>query len=196
IGLFRLLSDNEHGKGDARIAARQEAAIHLYEDARRNAAAVARKVAGTDAPLAAALRAGDRARIQRRTQQLATRYRVARILVRDPKGVTLGDAGSQLATFPATLQLVDQRRRSYGTIQVSVETAPQYADLVHRIAGLDAILLRDGRRIAGTLPRIDPADLPARQGHVTVQSIDYRVSSFPAPGFAGAHVQVSELDDT
>src|SRR5436190_13043000 len=164
IVLFRLLSDNEHGKGDARIAARQEAAIHLYEDARRGSTTVARTIAANDAALAAALRAGDRARIQRRTEQLRTRYRVARILVRDPNGVPLGDAGSQLATFPATLQLIDQRRRSYGTIQVATETAPHYADLVHRIAGLDVVVLRGGKRIAGTLPAIDPSDLPARQG--------------------------------
>jgi diguanylate cyclase (GGDEF)-like protein len=196
IVLFRLLSDNEHGKGDARIAARQEAAIHLYEDARRNSASVARKIAGTDAPLAAALRAGDKARIQRRTDQLLARYAVARILVRDPKGATLGDAGSQLAAFPATLQLVDQRRRSYGTIQVATQTAPRYADLVHRIAGLDAVVLRDGTRIAGTLPTVDAEKLPPRQGHVTVHDVDYRVSSFPAPGFGGARVQVSVLDDT
>src|SRR5438045_3535863 len=189
IVLFRLLSDNEHGKGDARIAARQEAAIHLYEDARRSSMTVARKVAGSDAPLAAALRAGDRARIQRRVAQLRVKYGAARILVRDPKGATLGTAGSELAAFPATLQLVDQRRRSYGTIQVATETAPQYADLVHRIAGLDAIVLRNGRRVAGTLPSVSPSDLPPGQGHVTVQNAEYRVSSFPAPGFGGAHVQ-------
>jgi diguanylate cyclase (GGDEF)-like protein len=196
IVLFRLLSDNEHGKGDARIAARQEAAIHLYEDARRNSAAVARRIAATDAPLAAALRSGKRARIQRRTEQLLRSYHAARILVRDPKGVSLADAGAQLATFPATLQLIDQRRRSYGTIQVAVETAPHYADLVHRIADLEAIVLRDGKRIAGTLPQVNPADLPARQGHVTVQNVAYRVSSFPAPGFGSAKVQVSVLDNT
>jgi len=196
IVLFRLLSDNEHGKGDARIAARQEAAIHLYEDARRDSTTVARKIAGGDAPLAAALRAGNRTRIQRRTEQLLRRYGVARILVRDPKGEVLGNAGSELAAFPATLQLVDQRRRSYGTIQVATETATHYADLVQRIAGLDAIVLRSGRRIAGTLPSVAPGDLPARQGHVTVQSTDYRVSSFPAPGFGGSHVQVSVLDNT
>jgi diguanylate cyclase (GGDEF)-like protein len=196
IVLFRLLSDNEHGKGDARIAARQEAAIHLYEDARRNSTRVARGIAGTDAPLAAALRAGDKARIQRRTAQLRTTYHVARILVRDPKGMPLGDAGSDLAAFPATLQLIDQRRRSYGTIQVATETASHYADLVHRIAGLDAVVVRNGERIAGTLPQVDPADLPARQGHVTVRDIDYRVSSFPAPGFGGSHVQVSVLDNS
>jgi diguanylate cyclase (GGDEF)-like protein len=196
IVLFRLLSDNEHGKGDARIAARQEAAIHLYEDARSTSTEVARKIAGQDAVLAAALRAGDRARIQRRLTQLRVKYNVARILVRDPKGAALGSAGSDLAAFPATLQLVDQRRRSYGTIQVATETAAQYASLVHRIAGLDAIVVSDGQRIAGTLPSVAPSELPARQGHVTVEDANYRVSSFPAPGFGGAHVQVSVLDDT
>jgi diguanylate cyclase (GGDEF)-like protein len=196
IVLFRLLSDNEHGKGDARIAARQEAAIHLYEDARRSSSAVARRIAANDKALAAALRSGKGARIQRRAAELQHSYHVARILVRDPKGSTLADAGSPLATFPATLQLIDQRRRSYGTIQVAVESASRYVDLVHRIAGLDAIVLRDGKRIAGTLPEVDPADLPAQQGHVSVQNVNYRVSSFPAPGFGGTHVQVSVLDNT
>src|SRR5436190_1858883 len=154
IVLFRLLSDNEHGKGDARIAARQGTAIHLYEAAGRNSNAIARKIAGSDTVLAAALRAGDRARIQQRLEQLRVKYNVARILVRDPEGAPLGTAGSDLAVFPATLQLVDQRRRSYGTIQVATETAPEYAEAVHRIAGLDAIVLRDGTRVAGTLPSV------------------------------------------
>jgi diguanylate cyclase (GGDEF)-like protein len=196
IVLFRLLSDNEHGKGDARIAARQQTAINLYEDTRRSSAQVARTIAGGDAALAAALRSGERARIQRRTEQLLARYHAARILVRDPSGATLGDAGSQLAAFPATLALVDERRRSYGTIQVAVDTAGHYADRVRRIADLDAMVSRDGKRIAGTLPRVDPAALPARQGHVTVGDIDYRVSSFPAPGFGRASLRVSVLDDT
>jgi diguanylate cyclase (GGDEF)-like protein len=195
IVLFRLLSDNEHGKGDARIAARQEAAIHLYEDARRESTLTARRIAGSDARLAAALRSGQHPRIQRRVEQLRARDRVARILVRDPNGRTLGDAGSKVAAFPATLQLVDQRNRSYGTIQVAAGSAPQYAEQVHRIAGLEAIVLQDGRRIAGTVPGVQDKDLPARQGHVSVQHTDYRVSSFPAPGFGGSHVQVSVLDN-
>jgi diguanylate cyclase (GGDEF)-like protein len=196
IVLFRLLSDNEHGKADARIAARQEAAIKLYYDDRRKAADLARRIGGTDATLAAALRAGDRARLQRRAAQLRAQYGLARILVLDKRRRPLADAGSPLAAFPATLQLVDQAGKSYGTMQLSVQTAADYARLVRRVAGLHTVVLRDGNVIAGTLPRVDPKALPARQGQVTVSNVDYRVSSFPAPGFAGSRVQVSVLDDT
>jgi diguanylate cyclase (GGDEF)-like protein len=196
IVLFRLLSDNEQGKGDARIAARQQTAINLYDDARRNAAQKARRIAATDAALAAALRSGRRQRVQVRADQLRRRYQLERILVRDTHDKTLADSGSKTAAFPATLQLVDRARKPYGTLQVSVQTAARYADLVHRIAGLHAIVLRDGKRIAGTLPSVDVGALPARQGHVAVSDVGYRVSSFPAPGFAGSRIQVSVLDDT
>jgi diguanylate cyclase (GGDEF)-like protein len=196
IVLFRLLSDNEHGKGDARIAARQQTAINLYYDGRRKAATLARQIGGTDAKLAAALRSGDRARIQRRAEQLRAQDGLARIVVLDRSRRTLADAGSRLAAFPATLQLVDRGGKSYGTMQLSVETAGDYARLVRRVAGLHTIVVRDGKVIAGTLPSVDPTDLPPRQGDIAVASVNYRASSFPVPGFSGSRVQVSVLDDT
>jgi diguanylate cyclase (GGDEF)-like protein len=196
IVLFRLLSDNEHGKADARIAARQDAAIRLYYDDRRRAGDLARRIGGTDAAFAAALRAGDRVQLQQRAAQLRAQYGLARILVLDKRRRTLTDAGSPVAAFPTTLQLVDQAGKSYGTMQLSVQTAGDYAQLVRRVAGLHAVVVRDGKVIASTLPRVDPKALPAKQGHVTVSNVDYRVSSFPAPGFAGSRVQVSVLDDS
>jgi diguanylate cyclase (GGDEF)-like protein len=196
IVLFRLLSDNEHGKGDARIAARQQTAINLYYDGRRKATQLARQIGGTDANLAAALRSGKRVLIQRRVNQLRAQYGLARILVLDKQRRKLGDAGSPLAVFPATLQLVDQSAKTYGTMQLSVETALDYVRQVRRVANLHAVVLRDGHVIAGTLPGVDPKDLPARRGNLTLSNVDYRVSSFPAPGFVGSRVQVSVLDNT
>ena len=35
--LFRLIADNESGKADARLAAKQETAINLYQEARNEA---------------------------------------------------------------------------------------------------------------------------------------------------------------
>jgi diguanylate cyclase (GGDEF)-like protein len=134
--------------------------------------------------------------VQRRAAQLRAQYGLARILVLDKERRTLADAGSLVAAFPATLQLVDQAGKSYGTLQLSVQTAGDYARLVRRVAGLHAVVLRDGKVIAGTLPNVVPKDLPPRQGHVTVSNVDYRASSFPAPGFSGTRVQVSVLDDT
>src|SRR6476646_4764858 len=67
--LFRLISDNESGKSDARIAARQQAAINLFYEARTESDRLAVRV-GSDPGLARALRARDQAAVRRRAQQL------------------------------------------------------------------------------------------------------------------------------
>src|SRR5919107_1034312 len=69
--VFRLSSDSEHGQADARVAARQEAAISLYYDARARADVLAARI-GRDQRLADALRAGPSARtvLRGRAEQL------------------------------------------------------------------------------------------------------------------------------
>ncbi|HEX6024259.1 MAG TPA: hypothetical protein VFZ00_19880, partial [Solirubrobacter sp.] len=56
--LFRLLSDNERGKADARIAARQQTARNLFSEDAERAGRLAARIGG-DAALARALRARD-----------------------------------------------------------------------------------------------------------------------------------------
>src|SRR4051794_6367450 len=58
IVLFRLIADNETGKADASVAARQRTAVNLYTEARGRADRAIQAV-GTDRALAMALR-GDR----------------------------------------------------------------------------------------------------------------------------------------
>src|ERR1700712_3565240 len=60
--VFRLIAESEHGQADARVAARQEAAITLYYDARGRADRLAATI-GRDAQLAGALRSQDSAAI-------------------------------------------------------------------------------------------------------------------------------------
>src|SRR3954452_18987646 len=105
IVLFRLLSDNESGKADARIAARQQTAINLYGDVRSKALRTAQKIGSTDQELATPLRQGRRKALGKRVVQLRSELGVARIVVRDASGRTLADAGSKAAAFPATLRL-------------------------------------------------------------------------------------------
>src|SRR3954471_7802348 len=56
--LFRLISDNESGKSDARVGARQQTAINLYAEDRAKAARLAPRFAA-DVALASALRRGE-----------------------------------------------------------------------------------------------------------------------------------------
>src|SRR3954464_10009390 len=71
IVLFRLIADNETGKADASVAARQRSAINLYNDARAEADKAVRTV-GTDERLALALRGGKPDAAKVRAQTLLT----------------------------------------------------------------------------------------------------------------------------
>jgi transposase InsO family protein len=75
--LFRLLSDNERGKADARIAARQETARNLFAEDQERAGRLAARF-GTDPALARAMRADDPAAAERRTQALVQELGLAR----------------------------------------------------------------------------------------------------------------------
>ena len=70
--VFRLIAESEQGQADARVAARQEAAISLYYDARARADRLAASI-GRDRELAMALRSGDTAAIKRRRRAPARR---------------------------------------------------------------------------------------------------------------------------
>src|SRR5919112_1057610 len=89
--LFRLISDSEEGKADARIAAHQDDAINLYYQARDDADGAALRI-GKDALLAAALRAGDRDAIQQRADQLRRLNHATRVTL-DAGGRILADEG-------------------------------------------------------------------------------------------------------
>src|SRR5215217_3050680 len=58
VVLFRLISDNEDGKANARLAAEQTVAINMYSDARARAGVTLERVA-SDEELSAALQDDD-----------------------------------------------------------------------------------------------------------------------------------------
>jgi hypothetical protein len=63
VVIFSLIDDNEQGKANAAIKARQDTATNLALEAVGEADRAAKQV-GSDAPLAAALRAHDRSALQ------------------------------------------------------------------------------------------------------------------------------------
>lgn len=196
VVLFSLISDNEHGKQDAGVAARQTAAIKLYEaekaDSREALVPVSKDVA-----LAAALRAGDEAAAGRRAQQLLGTLNLKRIVIMRGRS-TFVDVGSTTATFPASGNLVlDAGGPTFGTLQVSRSGPRAYATLVRRVTGLDVIVTRDGKPLANTLARgTTLPSLPSKPSTIKVGDSSYRTAAFPADGFAGAKVQVAVLDST
>src|SRR3954454_20338776 len=69
VVVFRLISDNETAKVEARLAEGQAAAIGLYDEARKNALRALRRV-GSDTEFVQAVRNADRPQARERARAL------------------------------------------------------------------------------------------------------------------------------
>jgi diguanylate cyclase (GGDEF)-like protein len=188
--LFRLLSDNERGKADARIAARQQTARNLFaEDAERAGRLAARF--GSDPALARALRARDDPAAARRATALVQELGIARVRISTAAGRTVVDAGSDLATAVAERELVDPGGRRY-RLELSDRTAPAFARSVRRITGLHVVVRSGGRTLGATIRGVPSRPLPLPVGEVEVGETEYRVASFAdREGFGEVPTRVS-----
>src|SRR4051794_2103481 len=112
--LFRLISDNETGKADAAVAARERTAMNVYaEDRRRADAAVA--TVGADERLARALRAGDSAAARTRARELIAAGNAVRIVLTG--GRVALDEGSRDAVAPTRRDLVGAGSERFGQLE-------------------------------------------------------------------------------
>src|SRR4051794_2060401 len=125
IVLFRLISDNETGKADASIAARQRAAISLYREAARRAGGAVEGV-GNDRVLADALLSGDVGRARRRARQLLRSHGIDRIALSRGSRVIF-DVGHRDAVAPARRDLSGLSGRNFGLLEASSTRASEYA---------------------------------------------------------------------
>lgn len=195
VVLFSLISDNENGKQDAGVAARQRAAINLYNVARDDAATALVDV-GRDRVLAGALRAGDQVAAARRATRLLTALRLKRIVLTRGSQPFV-DVGSTTATFPASRPLTDTDGTLIGTLQVSKSGPRTYAKTVKDVTGLDVVITRGAARLANTLdPSAAVPVLPRKPATVSIGGRDYRTAVFSVPGFDGAVIRVAVLDST
>jgi diguanylate cyclase (GGDEF)-like protein len=193
--VFRLLDDNESAKADARLAARQEVAIRLFESARNTADQLAEDEIGADVELATALRAGDAGEARARAGELVEERSLKRLVIlRD--GRSFIDVGSPDAVFPARRALVGEGGRSFGTLLVSTTGPRAYATLVEEATDLDVVITRpSGGAPITTLPAAGSASLPTDPGTVSIDGDEYRAASFTAAGFGDDRTRVTVLAD-
>jgi len=191
--VFRLIAESENGQADARVAARQEAAIGLYYDARAGADRLAAQI-GRDRSLSRALRSGEATAIQRVARRLLSQTAAKRIVLAHD-GAVWADVGDKAASFPATRSLVADGT-PVADLQVSVESAQTYARLVTRTTRMETIVRRGGRVIASTIADPGAVALPEHTGTVAIGGRRFRAASFDAPGFLGERIQVSVLEPT
>jgi diguanylate cyclase (GGDEF)-like protein len=182
---FRLISDSEQGKADARAGGLASAAASVYQSAvaqaRTDAAAVAR-----DPGLQSA------ARRRARLAALASAAGLARATV-TRGGATLADVGDLSAIAPGVATVRRNGQDAPLSVAVSELTAAQYArQLTSRDAG---VVVRQGSRtLAATVPGTQGVSLP-NEGTVQLGGDKYRTATLGFPGFGATPVDVTVLSD-
>jgi len=141
--LFILIANAETGKDDARVSANSDAAVRIADDAIRDGQTLGREIA-TDVPFATAVRRNDIEALQARAEDLLRRKNAERIVIARGANRAAVDVGNASATFPGTVRLLDEDRRSFGRLQVSVVTPSAYAQRVKRLTGLEVMIMRLG----------------------------------------------------
>jgi diguanylate cyclase (GGDEF)-like protein len=192
VVVFRLISDNETAKVEARLAEGQAAAIGLYDESRKDALRALRRV-GSDPKFVQAVHAGDRAAAAARARALLKAARIQRLVLSE-RGRPFVDVGARDAIAPTSRDIVGSSGRRIGRLEVSLITAPAYARLVRRVEGRPTVVLRNNRVLGSSLPSGVTGALPDH-GRVKVGKRDYRVATFTAPDFNGSSVRVGVLSD-
>jgi len=182
--VFRLISDSQQGKADARASGLASTAVSLYRSASAAGSADAQTIAR-------ALTAGGSARSNRAIRTtvsgLAASAGLARVTVKLGSS-TVADVGDRTAIAPG-LAIVGTRRM---TVTASELNAAEYVrDLT---APGVAVLVRQGARtLATNLPQAASRPASALRGDVTIGGNKYRAVTQSASGFGPSRVTVVVL---
>jgi diguanylate cyclase (GGDEF)-like protein len=169
---FRLTSESENGKVDARVAQGLTTALSVYQAdvdrARSGLETVAR-----DPEMSRALARRRQGAIRRRARRLLARNRdIVAIAYFDGTGRRIQYAKRAPAVAFATAAPTTSRGGKLGTLAVSKTSARAFAGSVNRLTRLDAQVLVEGKAVASTLRA---ETLAARSGDVEAGGKDYRV---------------------
>jgi diguanylate cyclase (GGDEF)-like protein len=179
---FRLISDSENGKADARASGLASAATSVYE----SDAAAARADAATIARDPALLRSATR---RQRLSALAATAGLARATITQGSA-TVADIGDTTAVAPGTATINRPGGKPL-TITVSETAAAAYARGLSG-PGVDLAVAQDGRTLAATTAGARGRAFPDR-GTVTVDGSRYRAVTLSFPGFGPAPVEATVL---
>jgi diguanylate cyclase (GGDEF)-like protein len=183
--VFRLISDSEQGKADARASGLATAAASLYGSAsaaaRADAELVARNLVGTSGPS-----------LRSRVGALALQAGLPRVVVVAGPGQAI-DLGDRTAIAPGTTMLRAAGAGPPTSITVSELTAAEYA---RELAGSRvAVVVRQGARtLYSTLPQAAGGTFPP-QGTVAINGARYREVTQALNGFGPEKVEVTVLSD-
>jgi diguanylate cyclase (GGDEF)-like protein len=183
--VFRLISDSERGKADARASGLASAATSLYE----SETAAARADAQTLARSPGFMRGGQ---LQPNLSSLAAQAGLARVTVRTGSRL-LADVGDRTAIAPGLVTVQLGTRRAPLTVAASELTAARFVrDLT---APGVALAVRQRQRTLGTTLRAARGQTFPAHGTVTVGGGHYRAVTNTFPGFGRSPVRVTVLSN-
>jgi diguanylate cyclase (GGDEF)-like protein len=181
VGIL-IVRDSEEKTTDNTLTQAQKAARGVYDEAEQRARTVSETVRG-DEELAIAVRDGERPALQRRLEDLAERGGAVRVSLKLP-GQAAIEVGSGDAVAFAESRVVDADGDSAARMRLSVTTADAYANLLANVTGLEVLVTKGDRVVAGTLQTDSPRGLPL-EGEVEVGEERYHL----------AGVRAEDLDD-
>ncbi len=183
--VFRLISDSEQGKTDARASGVLSVATNLYESESISASSDARTLARN---LGAQLGSGrvDVGAVRATVSAASGQTGLARVVVR-LRSRTIADVGSRTAMAPGTATI--QGRGI--TVLASELTAAQYLREV-AVPGTVVVVHEGPRLLASSRPLPGAQAVPAA-GSATLGGIDYRAASQDLPSFGRSPVDVTVL---
>ncbi len=184
--VFRLISDSQTGKADARASGLATSAQSTYLSAaatgRNDAQTIAKDLSLTPGPS-----------LQPRLAALIGGAGVTRIRVSRGRHA-LVDVGDMTSIAPGAARVGAGRSHVPLTVAVSVLTASDYAHSL-RAPGVE-IVVRTGRRtLAATLPAAANQPLPTGRRTIKVAGATYRAVTESLPGFEGRPVAVTVLSN-
>jgi diguanylate cyclase (GGDEF)-like protein len=191
VVLFRITSDSETGKSDARIAQGLTTALAVYQADIDRADSALAQVARDPQMSRALARRKDRPVRTRARQILRARPDVAAIAFYDRRGRRISYTRRAPALAYATAAPTTSNGRRVGTLAVSRTTARDYVRAVKRLTGLDAQVVASGETLGSTL-RGAPAK--AQSGDLTIGGKDVRARFQSVQGPPLPPVAVGVLD--
>lgn len=191
VVLFRITSDSETGKADARIAQGLQTALRIYETSVSQARPALRRVA-RDPQFVRAMTRGGRRRVNRRARALLGSERVNEIAFFDTDGRRVGGARRGPSVAFATAAPSTDGRGRLGTLAVSQTSAREYVDVAERLTGLQIRVVRGDRPLASSLDEFRA--LPAESGRLEINGTDYRARYQPIRTEPMPPVAVGVLD--
>jgi diguanylate cyclase (GGDEF)-like protein len=186
VVLFKVTSDSETGKTDARISQGLSTALAIYQaDLDRGRSGI--QAVARDPRMSRALATEKAGPIARRARALlAQRPDIVAIAYYTRNGRRLAFADRSPAVAYATAVPTTAKGKKLGTLAVSRTSAKDYVGAVRRLTGLHTTIASDSRPLATTLPNGSGA---LRSGDLTIAGKDYRarfqtIDSAPLPAVA------------